>query len=208
MQLRYLFVLWLLAGAYLLWWVHGNPLPDGFQNEYLLVGNAYDLWGALVDGDIWHLRWYMYTGYWPWGLYAVPWPFMTILGPTRLALILGNLIHLAVLLVAMRSLGHAVGGKLGPLLVVLCPGVFGTLVRYEPNLATIAWTSAGLACLVRSNGFERQRASWGFGIALGLGLMMDRLSIAFFLLPAISCQQLNESYKKIPFYPYFLDPIY
>ena len=72
MHLRVLFILWLMAGAYLLWWVHANPLPDGFQNEYLLVGNAYDLWGALVDRDVWHLRWYMYTGYWPWGLYAVP----------------------------------------------------------------------------------------------------------------------------------------
>ena len=42
-----------------------NPLPDGYQNEYLHVGNAYDLFQALIDLDVWHMRWYMYTGYWP-----------------------------------------------------------------------------------------------------------------------------------------------
>ena len=86
------------------WWVENNPLSDGFQNEFLHVGNAYDLWSALVASDVWHLRWYMYTGYWPWGLYAVPWPFLAIAGPDRLALIAGNLVHLGALLVAMRTL--------------------------------------------------------------------------------------------------------
>jgi hypothetical protein len=185
MRWRSLIILWILAGVYLIWWVGMNPLPDGYQNEYLLVGNAYDLWGALTDGDVWHLRWYMYTGYWPWGLYAVPWPFMAILGPTRLALVLGNLIHLGVLLAAVNQLGRALGGRLAPVLILLCPGVFGTLVRFEPNLAAIAWTAAGLAALVNSQGFERARASWVFGAALGLGLMMDRLTVAFFLLPAL-----------------------
>jgi len=180
-----LFILWLIAGAYLTWWVGANPLPDGFQNEYLLVGNALDLWGALTSGDVWHMRWYMYTGYWPWGLYAAPWPFMAILGPTRLALIMGNLIHLAVLLVAMKSLGRTLGGKWAPLLVCLCPGIFGSLVRFEPNLAAIAWTGAGLAALIASQGLRNRRMVWLFGACLGLGLMMDRLSVAFFLLPAL-----------------------
>ena len=175
-----LFILWLIAGAYLTWWVGANPLPDGFQNEYLLVGNALDLWGALTSGDVWHMRWYMYTGYWPWGLYAAPWPFMAILGPTRLALIMGNLIHLAVLLVAMKSLGRTLGGKWAPLLVCLCPGIFGSLVRFEPNLAAIAWTGAGLAALIASQGLRNRRMVWLFGACLGLGLMMDRLSVAFF----------------------------
>ncbi len=182
---RYLFILWLLAAVHTVWWVGSNPLPDGYQNEYLLVGNAMDLWGAIVDGDIWHIRWYMYTGYWPWGLYAAPWPIAAFLGPTRLAFVLGNLIHLAVLLAAVNHLGRSVGGRLAPALVLLCPGVFGTLVRFEPNLASIAWTAAGLAALVHSNGLERRRAVWMYGAALGIGLMMDRLSVAFFLGPAL-----------------------
>lgn len=162
-----------------------NTLPDGFQNEYLLIGNAMDLWGALVTADVWHLRWYMYTGYWPWGLYAAPWPFMAILGPTRLAMILGNLIHLGVLIIAVNHMTRRLGGRWGVLLVCLCPGVFGTLVRFEPNLAAIAWTAAGLAALISSQGLEKQRAVWLFGACFGLGLMMDRLSVAFFLLPAL-----------------------
>lgn len=182
---RSLFILWLLAAIHLVWWVSHNPLPDGYQNEYILLGNAMDLWGALTDGDVWHMRWYMYTGYWPWGLYAAPWPAVALLGPTRLAFVMGNLIHLGVLLVAVNHLGRALGGRLAPVLVLLCPGVFGTLVRFEPNLAAIAWTAAGLAALVHSQGLQRRTAVWMFGGALGIGLMVDRLSVAFFLLPAL-----------------------
>jgi hypothetical protein len=178
-------ILWLLGLAYLSWWVGANPLPDGFQNEYLHIGNAMDLWGALTDGDIWHLRWFMYTGYWPWGFLAVPWPFMAVIGPTRLALVMGNLIHLAVLLVATQHIGRALGGRLAPLLVILCPGIFGSLVRFEPNLAIVAWTAAGLAALVASRGLESRRHVWLYGVSLGIGLMMDRLTVAFFLLPAL-----------------------
>ncbi len=181
----FLLIVWLCSAVYLCWWVGANPLPDGFQNEYLLVGNAMDLWGALTAGDLWHMRWYMYTGYWPWGLYAVPWPFMAVLGPTHLALVLGNLIHLGVLLAATNSLGRALGGRWAALLVVLCPGVFGPLVRFEPNLAATAWTAAGLAALVASNGLSRKKMVWLYGACLGLGLMMDRLSVAFFLVPAL-----------------------
>ena len=181
----HLLVLWFLCAAYLWWWVSGNPLPDGFQNEYLLVGNAMDLWSALVAWDVWHLRWYMYTGYWPWGLLAVPWPFMLVLGPTRLAMVLGNLIHLAVLLAATHSMGRALGGRWAALLVVLTPGVLGTLVRFEPNLAAIAWTAGGLAALVASNGLQRKRMVWLYGACMGIGLMVDRLTVAFFLIPAV-----------------------
>jgi hypothetical protein len=182
---RSLFILWVLAAVHLVWWVDLNPLPDGYQNEYILLGNAMDLWGAFTDGDTWHMRWYMYTGYWPWGLYAAPWPIVAALGPTRLAFVMGNLIHLAVLLVAVNHLGRSLGGRLAPVLILLCPGVFGTLVRFEPNLAAIAWTAVGLAALVHSQGLERKRPVWLFGAALGTGLMMDRLTVAFFLLPAL-----------------------
>jgi hypothetical protein len=179
---------WLLllpAAAYLIWWVGANPLPDGFQNEYLLLGNAMDLWGALVDGDAWHLRWFAYTGYWPFGLYVVPWPFMAVLGPGRLALVLGNLVHLGLMLWAARELGRRLAAPLAGPLLLLCPGVFGSLVRYEPNLAAIAWTAAGLAFLLRSEGLRHRREVLLFGSALGLGLMMDRLTVAFFLLPPL-----------------------
>jgi len=177
--------LWLVMAAYTVWWSTENPLPDGFQNEYLHVGNAYDLWGALLDLDVWHLRWYMYTGYWPWGFYAVPWPFLAALGPGRLALVAGNLVHLGVLLWGAWRLGRSLGAPLAPVLLVLCPGVFGSLVRFEPNLATIAWTLAGVAFLVDSAGLRHRSRVVGWGVCLGLGLMFDRLTVGFFLVPAV-----------------------
>lgn len=177
--------IWTVLAAYLWWWVTSNPLPDGFQNEYLHVGNAYDLWGALQARDIWHLRYYMYTGYWPWGFYAAPWPFLTALGPGRLALVAGNLVHLVALLFGAHRLGRRLDAPLAPLLLVLCPGVFGSLVRFEPNLAVIAWTLAGVACLVESAGLRRRGWVLAWGACLGLSLMFDRLTVAFFLAPAV-----------------------
>lgn len=176
---------WAGLAALLVWWAGENPLPDGFQNEYLHVGNAYDLWGALRDGDVFHLRWYMYTGYWPWGFYAVPWPFLAVLGTSRLALLLGNLVHLGVLLAAMVRLGRVFGAPLAPVLVALCPGVFGSLLRFEPNLATVAWTAAGVAALVESQGLRVRSRAVAWGACLGLGLMFDRLTVGFFLVPAV-----------------------
>lgn len=185
MRSRWLTLLFALAAAWLCWWASHNPLPDGFQNEYLHVGNAYDLWAALQALDVWHLRWYMYTGYWPWGFYALPWPFLAITGPGRLGLLASNLVHLGVLLVATRSLGRNLGAPLAPLLVLLCPGVFGGLVRFEPNLADIAWVAAGIAALVASRGLRSRWHVVAWGACLGLGLMFDRLTVAFFLLPAV-----------------------
>ena len=180
-----LIVIFFLASLWLVWWCHHNPLPDGYQNEYLHVGNAYDLWGALQTFDIWHLRWYMYTSYWPWGFYAVPWLFLALFGTSQYALVAGNLIHLIAMLVGCRWLQRKFHSPWMLWLVFLSPGVFGSLVRFEPNFAIIAWTALGLGMLVKSESLEKRRWVIGWGICLGIGLMMDRLSIVFFLLPAI-----------------------
>jgi hypothetical protein len=176
---------WGLLAGWMWWWLGANPLPDGYQNEYLHLGNALDLWEALQRWDVWHLRWYMYTYYWPWGFYAVPWPLMGLLGAGRLALVSGNLVHLGVLLWATAKMGRTLQAPLAPLLVALCPGVFGCLVRFEPNLADIAWTTAGVALLLDSRRLRDVRAVIGWGVCLGIGLMMDRLSVLFFLVPAV-----------------------
>ncbi len=189
-------LLWLLGAAFLVWWAGQNPSSDGFQNEYLHHGNALDLWGALRDLDQYHLRWYAYTGYWPFGLYVVPWPTMAVLGPTRLALLLGNLVHLAALLWGAWRLGRTLHAPLAPALLLLCPGVFGALVRIEPNLATVGWTAAGLACLVESQGLRSRRWALGWGLCLGLGLMFDRLTVGFFLVPAVVPLALSAGSKE------------
>ena len=179
-------LLWLAAAAWMGWWLTSNPLPDGYQNEYLHVGNAFDLWGALTTWDVWHLRWYMYrVAPWPWGLHAPAAPLFALLGPSHGALVATNLLHLAVLLWATSRLGRVFSAPLAPLLVVLAPGVFGSLVRYEPNLAAIAWSAAALACAVSSRGLRDRGMVIGWGCSLGIGLMMDRLTVGFFALPVV-----------------------
>lgn len=184
-----LVILWVASAAWAVWWVRHNPLPDGYQNEYLHVGNAFDLWVSWLRADLWHLKHYTETSYWPPGYYLTAFPLLYVERllyetQSRMTLVLSNLVHLGVLLWGMAALGRALGGRLAPFLLVLCPGVFGSLVRYEPNLAAIAWTAAGLACLVRSDGLRARRATLGWGLCLGLGLMMDRLSVGIFLAPA------------------------
>lgn len=180
----------LALAAWMHWWLGNNPLPDGFQNEYLHIGNAYDLWSAILRGAWWQVRLLVEGNYWPPGFYVLPMPLLwgaAMLGggqPWGL-LVAGNLAHLGVLLVAMVALGRSLNAPLAPLLLVGCPGVFGALVRYEPNLAVLAWTAAGLAFLVRSEGLQDRRMTLGFGLSLAIGLLMDRLSVAFFLLPAL-----------------------
>ena len=87
-----------LAWAQVDLWTAQNGLPDGHQNEFLHVGNALDLWGAWVDRDAWHLRYYLSTNYWPPGFYLWPWPWMMALGAGHRAMVLANIGHLAVCL--------------------------------------------------------------------------------------------------------------
>lgn len=177
---------WLAMAAYLAWWLHHNPLPDGYQNEYLHIWAALDLWGALVDWDVYHLRSFMYEPYWPWGFHLAAAPVFALFGPSRGGLVATNLLHLAVLLWGLARLGRRLDAPLAPLLLALTPAVTGTLVRYEPNLAVMAWTAAGVACLVDSDGLRRRGPTVGWGLCLGIGLMLDRLTVAFFLVPAVA----------------------
>lgn len=172
------------------WWLRHNPLPDGFQNEYLHVGNAFDLWTAALRGAWWQVRLLVEGNYWPPGFYAAPMPLLWVAAWTTGTmphglLVAGNLLHLAVLLTALHRLGKVLDAPWAPLVLMLCPGAFGALVRYEPNLAVLAYTAAGLAFLACSDGLKRLGPVLGWGLCLGVGLLMDRLSVAFFLGPAL-----------------------
>jgi len=183
---RWLLLLWTLAALFQWWWASHNPLPDGFQNEYLHVGNTFDLWVAATQLDQWNVRQYFYSSYWAPGFYVLPWPLLALLGTGRAALLASNLVHLAVLLWGANALGRSLGGRLAPVLVLLCPATYGSLVRFEPNLAALAWVTAGVAFLVDSQGLRSRRHVIGWGMCLGIGLMMDRLNAAFFLVPAVA----------------------
>jgi len=177
------FIVFSLFAIWVFWWIGHNPAPDGYQNEYLHVGNAFDLWGYVSAGDVYNVRLAAYTGYWPFGLYVLPWPLMAIMGMTRAALILSNLIHLFVLLIGATLLARRFGRPLLFGLICLCPAVFGGLTRFEPNLANVSWMALGLGCLFSSRGFADRRMSLLWGASLGVGLMMDRLTLVFFLIP-------------------------
>jgi hypothetical protein len=177
-----------LAWAQVDLWTAQNGLPDGHQNEFLHVGNALDLWGAWVDRDAWHLRYYLSTNYWPPGFYLWPWPWMMALGAGHRAMVLANIGHLAVLLWAAGRGAEALAGRGAALwtmaLLSLTPSVYGNLVRFEPNLAVAAWVSVAALWLGRSEALGRGRESVMFGLACGVGMLMDRLSMGIFLAPA------------------------
>ena len=161
------------------WWHSNNPSPDGYQNEYLHVGNAFDLWEALKAGDIWSLRWHMYTGYWPFGLYMLAWPAL-MFDMSHMALFCTNIF----LLCGMFFIFYRNRAFLAFSLLILCPGVFGSLVRFEPNLANLLCFSVGLFSLLKE-GMGSKKGAFLWGSALGVGLMVDRLTLLFFLVPAV-----------------------
>lgn len=167
-----------------IWWNHLNLFPDGYQNEYLHVGNAFDLWTAFRDGDLWHLRWYFYTYYWPSGTYAASWPWIYVFGMSYQTLIASNIVWFVLLLASVQGISRITEHPLAMVLCIFCPAVYGGLVRYEPNLANMAWTVAGLYCLLRSDSFRHQKWVLGWAACLGFGLLSDRLTVAFFLFPA------------------------
>ena len=172
-------VLFLIIVLWSLWWHGNNPSPDGYQNEYLHVGNAFDLWESLVKGDVWSLRWHMYTGYWPFGLYMLAWPAMMFEMSHR-ALFCTNLL----LLCGMLSLFYRNRAFLAFSLLLLCPGVFGSIVRFEPNFVNFICLAVGLFSL-QKEGMKSKKGACVWGAALGVGLMVDRLTLLFFLVPAV-----------------------
>lgn len=177
-------ILFALMAFWLIWWAEHNPLPDGYQNEFLHVGNTFDLYEALVQFDWWHVRWYAYTSYWPWGFYAVPMTVLLPFGKSIQALVLSNLLYLGVLVWSMTKLSGRFQSPMALYLLLLSPAVFGSMTRFEPNFANVAMTALGLVCLVHSNQFTHRKWSLAWGAVFGSALMLDRLTVLFYLGPA------------------------
>lgn len=165
---------------------------NGTQNEIWHVLNAVNLWDATpwVGKDSTGLSYYLWTNYWPPGFYVFAWPFLSVLGGTHQALVMSNLGHLAVLLASVYALGETIRdrrtGLIAMVLVLLYPSVTGNIVRFEPSVALAAWVSLGTLSLLKCRGFSDRKWSVVFALATAAGLMMDRLSYAFFLgIPAV-----------------------
>lgn len=177
-------IMFVIMTVWLSWWTGHNPLPDGYQNEFLHVGNTFDLYEALVQFDWWHVRWYAYTSYWPWGFYAVPMTFLIPFGKSIQALILSNLLYLGVLIWSMNKLSAKFQSPMALYLLLFSPAVFGSMTRFEPNFANVAMTALGLVCLVESSQFTHRKWSLAWGAVFGSALMLDRLTVLFYLGPA------------------------
>ena len=166
-------------------WLHLNPFPDGSQNEYFHVGNAYDLWSALSTADVWHLRYYTAHSYWPPGLAIAAWPIFALFGASHGALVAMNFFWLALAFVGVAGLARTPRrAAVAIALLALCPGVFGPLVRFEPNIAQLATTALALWMLDR-DGLSSRRGALALGCLLGVGLMTDRLGTLPLVLGAL-----------------------
>ena len=168
------------------WWVSLNPFPDGSQNEYFHVGNAFDLWGALLSLDIWHLRYYTAHSYWPPGLVIAAWPSFAALGASHGALIATNFLWLALAFWGVAGIcGEPRKAAVAIGILSVCPGVFGPLVRFEPNIAQLALTALAL-WLIQRDAIRTTRGALMLGAVLGVGLMTDRLGTVPLVLGALA----------------------
>jgi hypothetical protein len=174
--------LMLALGAGTIAWLGRNPFPDGYQNEYIHVGNAFDLFDALIRWDTWHLRYYVAHAYWPPLFYGATWPLQALWERSRDAMVLTNLAWLALALACTYQLARGRRAGIAAMLLLACsPGLFGTLVRYEPNIAQLGCLGLSLLALDRSQGLRHLRWSALAGLGLAGGLLTDRLGIAPFL---------------------------
>ncbi len=98
-----------------------------------------------------------------------------------------NIIYWLILLASVYGLGAHLGGwRLGiwgVLLTALTPLLYGMSRSFYFEFALAAVVALSLYLLVASRGFERRRASLGFGLTLGLGFLTTRTYPVFVALP-------------------------
>lgn len=166
-------------------WHTRNGLMNGYQNEFLHVGNALDLWDAWHRGDRWTLGVLLTTNYWPPLFYLAPWPLFAAMGAGHDAMVASNLGWLALLLWGVYLLGSRLGGPSAGAwsmaVVALWPSVVGNLVRYEPSVAVAALVTLATVALLDADLGSRRAASLAFAALCAACLLLDRLSGALFL---------------------------
>ena len=177
-----------LAGIFLfhtwgtLAWLARHSLPDGWQNEFLHLYRAVEVFFRIRDLGGEGSHYWLFEEYYP--------PLMPLLGDLCLAigpnsedtLAASNLLWLALLLVSTFALGRRVAGPwvgvLAAALVTLYPSLFGNLRHFEPNIALAATGAAAIWALDASRGFSRPGPVLAFAAAVSAGLLADRISTA------------------------------
>lgn len=180
----------LLVGhtSLLLWWLRAHVLPNGYQNEIFHLGNALDLYNAFRSGELRLLHDLLFTQYWPPLHYLASFPFLLV-EISRDSFVLSNIFFLSLLVLSTYQLGKRLEsravGLLAAFLVTLFPSIYGNLRHFEPNVPLAAGVTTSLWLLFLSHRFAHRGRSIGFGLAVGLTLLVDRISGAFFIvLPA------------------------
>ena len=178
-------LVWLMHVVVSLWWLQRNPLPNGFQNEILHLGNALDIWVVYQFDNLGLLHDFLFKGYWPPLVYVTSMVPVSILGPSRDSFVAVNFGWLALLMGATFAIGRRLFspgvGLAAAILISFFPSIYGNVVRFEPNIALTAVVTLSIWTLIRSSEFTRSRWALLFGVISGVGLLVDRLAYGFFI---------------------------
>jgi tetratricopeptide (TPR) repeat protein len=141
-----------------------KPSPDAIQRLY------YQRWGTRPT----------------FAFVAFAIPFYLLFNPTRDVAILGtNTIFYMVIVFATYGLGKLLFdrrvGLLAAFVVSVNPAVSSLSTRYWPHFGVIAIAALGTYLLLRSDNFESKKHMLGFGVLLGIGLLMRPVWPALFL---------------------------
>lgn len=170
------------------WWLGRNDLPDGYQNEFIHLYTLGEIWFRVRDvgwGEAWPFLW---DEYYPPLLHAPASLGMALFGRSRTVAVLSQALWVVPLLLAAVGMARRLAPGtaapwLAPALLAFAPAVFGNLRRYEPNVALAACVALALLVLVDGPGLRDRRRAAVFGLVCALGLLVDRLVFAVYLVP-------------------------
>jgi len=163
-------------------WLSRHALPDGWQNEFLHVFRAVEVFFRIRDMGGEGIHFWLFEEYYP-PLQALLGVAALGVGPNRVdTLAASNLVWLGLLVGATYGLGRRLTGPwsaaLAAALVSFYPSIYGNLRHFEPNVALAALAVAAIWALDASDGFRRTVPSIAFGLAVSAGLLVDRISMA------------------------------
>ena len=171
------------------WWLGGNELPDGYQNEFIHLFTLGEIVFRLRDDGLLDALPFLRDQYWPPLLHLVPGLAMAIWEPSRELVTFASALTIVPLLATVAALASRAGGPwaaaLATTLTASAPAVFGNVRRYEPNMLLLTLI-LGACWFLTTRARRSDRAFMlGVGVLFGLGLLADRLAFAVYLAPVV-----------------------
>lgn len=175
------------------WWLHRDVSAPFRDEAHYLLGSL-EVFETLRDNGISALKdlYFMGEGPRPISLLAISsLPFYAMFGASAdVAILSTNTIFTAILILSTFLLGRRLFGTrtglLATFVTVMTPGLSLLTRIYWPHFSVAAITALGTYLLLKSDGFSRTFPSLGFGLVLGLGLMIRPVYPALFLLAPLS----------------------